>query len=216
MDKNKVWYYEKLSAKVLQSLKRNNIEAFYYKTGKEAREKVLSIITEGSSVGLAGSVTLKELGIFDELIKGKYNLYNQYLPNLSEEESLRIRKEGVNADYFLSGTNAVTLNGELINISGMGNKIAGLCYGKKVIIVCGVNKIVKDVKEGIDRTRNLSAPMNAKRLDFNTPCRETGFCDYDLCRAPEFDRMCNQLLVIEGEREIGRITVILVREELGF
>ena len=216
MDKNKVWYYEKLSAKVLQSLKRNNIEAFYFKTGKEAREKVLSLIPESASVGLAGSVTLKELGILDELMKGNYKLYNQYLPDLDKEESLRIRREGVSADYFLSGTNAITLNGELVNISGMGNKIAGLCYGKKVIIVCGVNKIVKDIKEGIDRTRNLSAPMNAKRLNFNTPCRDTGFCDYDLCRAPEFDRMCNQLLVIEGEREKGRVTMILVGEELGF
>jgi L-lactate utilization protein LutB len=216
MDKNKVWYYEKLSAKVLQGLKRNNIEAFYFQTGEEAREKVLSLIPEGSSVGLAGSVTLKELGVLDELSKGKYKLYNQYLPDLSAEEGLRIRKEGVSADYFLSGTNAVTLNGELVNISGMGNKIVGLAYGRKVIIVCGVNKIVKDVKEGIDRTRNLSAPVNARRLDFNTPCRETGFCDYDLCRAPKFDRMCNQLLVIEGEREKGRITVILVGEELGF
>jgi len=216
MDKNKVWYYEKLPASVLQSLKRNNIEAFYYKTGNEARKKALNLIPEGASVGLAGSVTLKELGILDELLHGNWKVYNQYLPELSKEESLRIRKEGVSADFFLSGTNAVTLNGELVNISGMGNKIAGLAYGKKVIIVCGVNKIVKDVKEGIDRTRNLSAPMNARRLDFNTPCRETGFCDYDLCRAPEFDRMCNQLLVIEGEREKGRITVILVVEELGF
>ena len=216
MDNNRIWYYEKLSAKVLQNLKRNNIEAYYCRTGDEAREKVLGLIPEGSSVGLAGSITLKEVGILDGLLEGKYKLYNQYLPNLSQEESLRIRREGVDADYVLSGTNAVTLNGELVNISGMGNKITGLGYGKKVIIVCGVNKIVKDVQEGIDRTRNLSAPMNAKRLDFKTPCRETGFCDYDLCRGPEFDRMCNQLLVIEGEREKGRITVILIGEELGF
>ncbi|HVP36627.1 MAG TPA: lactate utilization protein [Terriglobales bacterium] len=216
MDNNSIWYYEKLSAKVLQSLKRNNIEAYYCRTGDEAREKIQGLIPEGSSVGLAGSVTLKEVGILDGLMKGKYKLYNQYVSNLSQEESLRIRREGVDADYFLSGTNAVTLNGELINISGMGNKIAGLTYGKKVVIVCGVNKIVKDVQEGIDRTRNLSAPMNAKRLDFKTPCRETGFCDYDLCRGPEFERMCNQLLVIEGEREKGRITVILIGEELGF
>ena len=108
MDKNKVWYYEELSAKVLQSLNRNNIEAFYFKTGKEAREKVLSLIPEGASVGLAGSVTLKELGILDELMRGNYKLYNQYLPDLAKEESLRIRREGVSADYFLSGTNAVT------------------------------------------------------------------------------------------------------------
>ena len=216
MDINKLWYYERLTLRILDSLKRNNLDGFYFKTGKEAREKVLSMIPRGASVGMAGSLTLKEIGLMDELISGEWEVFNQYLPGLSPEESLRIRKEGIYADYFLAGTNAITLKGELINISGMGNKIAGLAYGKKVIIVAGVNKIVRDVKEGIERTRNLAAVMNARRLDCNTPCKETGFCDYDLCRPPEYDRICNQTLVIEGEREKGRITVILVGEELGF
>lgn len=174
------------------------------------------MIPKGVTVGMAGSVTLRQIGLIDELMKGDWKVYNPYLPELSREESLRLRREGVWADYFLSGTNALTLKGELINISAIGNKIAGLSYSKRVIIVAGINKIVKDVKKGIDRTRNLVAPMNAKRLDFNTPCKETGFCDYELCRPPEYHRICNQLLVIEGEREKGRITVILVGKELGF
>ncbi len=216
MDKNKFWYYKTMAEKVVESLKHNNIDSFFCETSDEAKKKILSMIPRGSSVGMAGSVTIRDLGLIDELTKGDWKLYNQYLPDLSKEEKLKVRKEGTLADFFLSGTNAVTLGGELVNISAMGNKIAGLTYAKKVIVVAGVNKIVKHVKEGIERTRNLVAPMNAKRLDFNTPCKKTGFCDYDRCRPPEYHRMCNQLLVIEGEREKGRVTVILVGEELGF
>ncbi|KPL04477.1 MAG: hypothetical protein AMJ90_00595 [candidate division Zixibacteria bacterium SM23_73_2] len=216
MDKNKFWFYKTMAEQVIQSLKRNNIDAIFCETSDEAKKRVLSMIPKGSTVGMAGSVTIRELGLLDELSRGDFKLYNQYLPNLSKEESAKIRKEGTLADFFLSGTNAVTLNGELVNISAMGSKIAGLTYAKKVIIVSGVNKIVKDVKEGIDRTRNIVAPMNAKRLDFNTPCKETGFCDYSRCRPPDYHRICNQLLVIEGERERERITVVLIGEELGF
>lgn len=216
MDKNRVWYYQKMVETVMESLRRSNIEAFFCENKQEAKEKVLSMIPEGSSVGLAGSVTLRQTGIIDELSQGNFKLYNQYLPNLSKEESLRIRKEGTLADFFLSGTNAITLNGELINISAMGNKISGLAYAKKVIIVAGINKIVKDIGEGLERTRHFVAPLNAKRLDFNTPCKDTGFCDYHRCRSPEYERMCNQVLIVEGEREKGRICVILVGEELGF
>ena len=216
MDENKFWYYKTLALTTIQNLKRNGMEAVFCKNSDQAKESVLAMIPPGSSVGMAGSLTLKQMGITDELLTGKWKVYNQYLPRLTKNQSLKIRKQGTQADYFLSGTNAVTLNGELINISGMGNKTAGLAYAKKVIIVAGVNKIVGDVQEGIKRARLYAAPMNAKRLDFKTPCKKNGFCDYFKCYAPDFKRMCNQLLIIEGEGEKGRITVILVGEELGF
>lgn len=216
MDENKLWYYKTLALKTIQSLKRNGMEAFFYETSDQAKESVLTMIPPGSSVGMAGSLTLKQVGITDELMRGKWKVHNQYLPRLTKEESLEIRRKGTLADYFLSGTNAVTLNGELINISGMGNKTAGLAYAKKVIIVAGVNKIVRDVDEGIKRVRFYAAPMNAKRLGFKTPCKENGLCDYFKCYPPDFNRMCNQLLIIEGEGEKGRITFFLVGQELGF
>ncbi|MDH4223281.1 MAG: lactate utilization protein [candidate division Zixibacteria bacterium] len=216
MDKSKLSYYEKLVSVVLQNLKNNYIDGFYCRTSEEAKNKVLNIIPPGASIGMAGSVTLKEIGVMDELMQGGWKVYNQYLPGLSSEESLKIRKEGLGADYFLTGTNAITLKGELVNMSGMSNKIVGLTNSKKVILVAGVNKIVKDVKEGIERIRNLCAPVNAKRVNFETPCGETGFCDYDLCRPPKYRRMCNQLLITEGDWEKDRITVVLVGEELGF
>jgi hypothetical protein len=216
MDDNKLWYYRTLGLKVIENSKRNGMDAFFCDSSDQAKKIILDMIPEGASVGLAGSVTLKQMGIIDELMRGKWEVYNQYLPELTKEESLKIRKEGTLADYFLSSTNAVTLNGELINMSGMGNKTAGLAYAKKVIIVAGVNKIVKDIQQGIKRTRDHAAPINAKRLDSSTPCKETGFCDYSACRPPDYDRICNQLLIIEGEREKGRITILLVGEELGF
>lgn len=216
MDDSKFRYYKTLALKTVVSLKRNGMEAFFHDNSSEAKKSILSMIPEGSSVGMAGSMTLKQMGIIDELMQGGWKVYNQYLPQLAKEESLRIRKEGTLADNFLSGTNAVTLNGELINISGMGNKIAGLAYAKKVIIVAGVNKIVRNIEEGIERTRHYAAPMNARRLDSNTPCKETGLCDYFACYPPDYDRMCNQLLIIEGERKKKRVTVVLVGEELGF
>jgi len=216
MDESKFSYYKTLGLKVVEKLKRNGMQASFCDSSDEAKRIVLDMIPEKATVGMAGSVTLKQVGITDELVRGKWTVYNQYLPQLTKEESLKIRKQGTLADYFLSGTNAVTLNGELVNLSGMGNKTAGLAYAKKVIIVAGVNKIVKDVHQGINRARDLAAPMNAKRLNFKTPCRETGLCDYPACRPPDYNRMCNQLLIIEGETEKGRITVFLVGEELGF
>jgi hypothetical protein len=161
-------------------------------------------------------VTLREIGVMDAIMQGKWKVYNQYLPELSKEESLKIRKEGTLADYFLSGTNAITLKGELINISAMGNKIAGLCYAKNVIVATGINKIVRDVEEGLNRVRHFVAPINCKRLDLNTPCKTTSFCDYDACRYPEYKRSCNQTLILEGEWEPKRLKVVLVGEILGF
>ncbi len=216
MDESKFSYYKILALKTIENLKRNGMDAFFCETSQQAKKTILDMIPKGATVGMAGSVTLREIGIVDELMRGKWKVYNQYLPGLSKEESLKLRKQGTLADYFLSGTNAVTLNGELINLSGMGNKTAGLTYARKVIIVAGVNKIVEDVSQGIKRARDLAAPANAQRLNFKTPCRDTGVCDYSACRPPNYNRMCNQLLVIEGEGEKGRIAVFLVGEELGF
>jgi len=216
MDENIFWYHKTLASETIKNLKRNGMEAFFYDNKDQAKKSILSMIPEGCSVGMAGSMTLKQMGILDELSSGKWKVYNQYLPQLTKEESLKIRREGTLADYFLSGTNAVTLNGELINISGMGNKIAGLAYAEKVIIAAGVNKIVRNVEQGIERTRHYSAPVNARRLDINTPCKKTGLCDYLACYPPDYDRICNQLLIIEGERKKNRITVVLVGEVLGF
>ena len=135
--------------------------------------------------------------------------------NLSKEETKKLLVKGLTADVFISGTNAITQDGKLVNIDGTGNRVAALLYGpKKVIIVCGVNKIVEDVEAGIRRIKHFAAPFNCARLKADTPCAKSGICNDAGCRNPA--RLCNEIAIIEGQREPKRMTIIIVGQELGF
>jgi len=158
-------------------------------------------------------MTVSECGILDMLQNGKYELYNQYREGLAPDESANLRRKGLTAQFYVTGTNAVTMDGKLVNIDGTGNRVAAITYGpEKVIIVVGVNKIVTDVQEGIDRTRNRAAVLNCKRLNISNPCVKTGRCED--CKLPT--RICNHLVITERQPKKGRVTVIIVGEELGF
>jgi len=210
----KKWHYATISKKVIEALNKNHFEAFYVDNKEEARKKVLSLIEKGASIGLGGSITLMEMGIIDDLRSGDYVLYDRYDPNLTPAELVEVFRKSMLADYFLTGTNAITLDGKLVNIDGRGNRVAAMIYGpKKVIVVAGANKIVKNVDEALSRIGMVAAPRNAERLDRNTPCRELGYC-ID-CNSK--DRMCSFTTII-GKQELtpNRITVILVGEDLGF
>jgi L-lactate utilization protein LutB len=207
------WYHLTKMRGAMRALKKNGMDAYIAKTGGEARTKALSLVRKGATVGIGGSRTAEEIGLLDALRRGDYNLFDQYAGGLSEADSLSARKHGTHAEYFVSGTNAVTEDGKLVNIDGLGNRLAAFCFGpEKVIIIVGRNKIVPDVASAIERVRNVAAPMNAKRFGLTTPCAKTGTCAD--CRSPE--RICNLTLVIERQRIKGRISVILVNEELGF
>lgn len=206
-------YWEARIREVKRALEKNGITVFAVDTGSEAREKALSLIPEGATVGVGGSRTVAEIGLLDALRSGDYNLFDQYNPDLSKQASLAARKAGTHADCFIAGSNAVTDDGKIVNIDGMGNRLAAFAYGpEKVIIVVGRNKIVKDVDAGIDRIKNVAAPMNARRFGANTPCAQTGKCSD--CDSPE--RICSLTLIIEKQRQPGRINVILVNADLGF
>lgn len=206
-------YWEARIREVKRALEKNGITVFAVDTGSEAREKALSLIPEGATVGVGGSRTVAEIGLLDALRSGDYNLFDQYNPDLSKQASLAARKAGTHADCFIAGSNAVTDDGKIVNIDGMGNRLAAFAYGpEKVIIVVGRNKIVKDVDAGIDRIKNVAAPMNARRFGANTPCAQTGKCSD--CDSPE--RICSLTLIIEKQRQQGRINVILVNADLGF
>lgn len=207
------WYWLTRMKQVGKALERNGIKAVIARTGEEARKKALRMIPKGATVGLGGSRTSQEIGLLDALRKGDYRLHDQYAPGLTIESSREIRIAGTNAPYFVSGTNAITDDGKLVNIDGAGNRLAGFCYGpEKVILVIGRNKIVSDVEAAIDRVRNVAAPMNAKRFGLKTPCATTGRCSD--CASPQ--RICNLTLIIEKQKPKGRITVILINEDLGF
>jgi len=207
------WHKRLMIDKVITALKENNYNVLYAETKERALEVLKRLIPEGVTVGLGGSMTVAECGILDMLQNGKYTLYNQYRDGLTSDESAKLRRKGLTAQFYVTGTNAVTMDGKLVNIDGTGNRVAAITYGpEKVIIVVGINKIVTNVQEGIDRTRNRAAVLNSKRLNILNPCVKTGKCED--CKLPT--RICNHLVITEHQPRKGRVTVIIVGEELGF
>jgi L-lactate utilization protein LutB len=208
----KEWYKETLAQKVIDALEKNNMTAFYVKTGEEARERVLSMIPVGSKVGYGGSLSLDQIGVKDALRAGNYHLIDRHEPQLSPEEKYDLRKESLLADVFLMSSNAVTMDGKLVNIDGIGNRVAALIFGpSKVIVVAGINKIVPDTEAARQRIKNYVAPIHARRLGLPLPCAEKGKC-LD-CRSPL--RFCNAVVTIEHQYQKDRITVLIVGEDLG-
>ena len=208
----KEWYNETLAGKVINSLEKNNMTGIYTKTKEEAVEKAFSLIPEGSKVTHGGSLTLEQLGIPDGLRKGDFHFIDRRKPGASEDEIERLRGESMLADVFLMSTNALTMDGKLVNIDGTGNRVALLSYGpSKVIIIAGINKIVPDQEAAMQRLKNYVAPIHARRRDRPLPCAKTGTC-VD-CRVAE--RFCNIVTTIENQRQKNRITVIICGEELG-
>ena len=211
--KEQDWYWLTKMKNAKKALEKNGIRAYVTDNRGDALKKALSLIKKGSTVGLGGSRTAEEIGLLEALRSGKYKLFDQYGGKHTRAEQLEIRKKGTHAAFFVCGSNAVTEDGKLVNIDGLGNRLAAMCYGPgKVIIVAGRNKVVSDVDTAIDRVRNVAAPMNAKRFGLDTPCARTGRCAD--CSSP--NRICSLMLVIEKQKIKDRMHVILINEELGF
>lgn len=215
MEDVKNWYNSKIAEETIASLKANNMNGIYVQTKEEALQKVIELLPEGAVIGMGGSLTISQIGLLDYLTANsdKYKLYNQYAKDLTPEEGLQIRKKSLTADVFLTGTNAITTEGELVNIDGFGNRVAGMIFGpEKVIVVAGVNKIVTNIKAALDRIKNRTAPMNSYRLNRETPCAKTARCDEASCS----QSICNITTVIHKQANKNRMTVVLIGEELGF
>ena len=207
------WYIEKISANVVEALKRNGFNAYFVKNREEAVNKVLELIPEGAKIGIGGSMTIKELDLGEILAKRGHRIFRHDVPGLSQEEKHRIRREELTSDVFLASANAITLDGKIVNMDGTGNRVAAMAYGpKKVILVAGINKIVKDVESAIWRVKNVAAPMNAKRLKRQVPCVESGLC----AECDEPGRICKVLLILEKKPTYTDYHVVIVGEELGF
>lgn len=229
MSPERQWLNEERARTVVNILQKRNINAQYVSSREEALSIILEMIPTGAIVARGDSISVDQLGIIPELKKRNQNkLIDPFECNadglyVAEEEELqRMYKEALSADIFLTGTNAVTLNGKLVNTDGLGNRVSAMIFGpKKVIIVVGSNKIVKDVDAALERIRQVAAPMNAKRSIIklhlpqygDLPCVRTGRCidcNHDW-------RCCCYTTIIEGAAlpEKGRINVVLVGEELG-
>ena len=197
---------------IIKNLKKRNMQGFYCKTKEDALKKVLELIPEQSSIGYGGSVTLEQTGILNALKNGNYKVierekYNT--PELQRELSGKIAM----SDFFLMSTNAMSMDGELVNIDGRGNRVCYLIYGpQNVIVVAACNKIQTDLDGAIKRPRNVAAPPNCIRLNKNTPCIKNGHCND--CFSP--DCICSQFVVTRRSSVPDRIKVILVGENLGY
>jgi L-lactate utilization protein LutB len=190
------WYGEKVVEATLKNLNNNGFFAFYAPSKDEALRRVLGMIPADARVGVGGSVTIREIGLIEALVQRGNPVADHWRSGLSEEQLKEVRRSQLTSDVFLSSSNAVTMDGKLLNADGTGNRVAAMIFGpRKVIIVAGVNKIVKDVDEGLRRIRNVAAPMNAKRLGYRSPCGLTGTCAEDRCERPE--RLCHIITILE-------------------
>jgi hypothetical protein len=204
-------------ASLFAKFDQRNIRGIYCPDKAAATQKLLELIPAGSSVGFSGSVTLGELGIAARLEQRGNPLFDHNRPGISREESLALRRQGAQADYYLASANALSQNGELVFLSAYGNRTAGVAYAKNVIIVCGVNKLAPDLAQALKRAREYATPLNCKRLNWEkAPCFGGGVCREGECLAPLYRRMCCQTLVIESEAMPPRMSVVVVGESMGF
>ena len=209
--------------KTMEALRKNNMDAYYAETGAQARALALSLIPAGAVCASGGSVTLSETGIIDALKSGDYRYIDRSAARLTPEEREAAMIRAMTADFYLSSANAVTEEGSLYNVDGNSNRVSALLYGpKNVIIVAGVNKLVKNLDEAIRRVKTVSAPENCKRLGCDTYCFRTGECvslrsDGGMTDGCVSDaRICCNYVVMARQRHKSRIKVILVGETLGY
>ena len=202
----------KLGEKVMAALRRRHFEAYYCETVQEAREKALSLIPEGDTVAWGGSETLNETGIMAELRSGRYRTIDRDRARDAQERT-QLMRESLLADTYITSSNALSEDGQLVNVDGNGNRVAAMIYGpSNVILVIGINKVVKSLEDAWSRARNTAAPINAQRFGLKTPCSGTGSCAD--CTAA--DCICAYISTIRISRPAGRIKVVLVGEKLGF
>lgn len=213
MDNNVSWYIEKQIDRTINNLRKRNMEGFFVSDNAELISLLKKLIAENSVIGVGDSMTLFETGVIDFIRKGSYIFLDKYKDGITSEEKKQIYIQNFSTDTFLCSTNAITESGELYNIDGNGSRVSPMLYGpKQVILVAGINKIVKDIEEAEKRVRNYSAPIDAKRLDKDTPCTNLGYC-ID-CKSP--NRICNDFVIIRGQFIKNRIKVIIVGKQLGY
>ena len=200
---------ELLAQKVIKGLQSRNMSGYYAPDRKAALELALSLIPEGSTATMGGGVSVSEIGLVDALKNGPY----RYIDRNTAEDKRAAMLAAYDADVFLASTNAMTEDGELVNIDGNANRVSAIAFGpKKVVLIVGMNKVCKDLDQAMKRARNVAAPVNAQRFGLSTPCAKTGSC-MD-CKSP--DTICCQFLITRFSRHPGRIHVILVNDNLGF
>lgn len=209
----KQMHYETLAATVIENLAKRRIAGCYCATVEEAEKQAFSYLTDGCTVSFGGSMTLEETGMLTALRHDPGIRLIDRAAARSPEEVKKFYHDALSCDFYFMSTNAITADGELVNIDGTGNRVAALIYGPEhVIILAGMNKVVPNVAEALSRVHHTATPMNCKRLSKNTPCAATGVCSD--CLSP--DCICNQVVITRRSAIENRIKVILIGEEFGY
>jgi hypothetical protein len=202
---------------LIEQLRHNRFNAVLAKNAQDAKDKILAAIPVQASIGVANSVTVRQIGIL-EALKNRGNILidpismGYGLVEFDEETHNKKLRESINADVFLSGTNAVTEDGKLVNIDGVGNRVVGIIWGSgHSIVVVGRNKIVENVDAAINRIKNMVTPTFAKRRRLTLPCAKAGRC-LD-CFVPE--RACNITVILDKKPAFKKLTIVMINEDLG-
>lgn len=204
-------YYEKRARIMIKNLQSRHFEAYYCATKEDAVKKALELIPEGASIGWGGTLTCTQLGLMDALHAGNYRCMDRDMCETSEERE-KLQREMFFADWFITGANGLSLDGQMVNIDGTGNRVAPIVYGpQNVLVVAGMNKVEDSLQDAVRRARTIAAPMNKQRFPNQTPCDMTGACAD--CKAEGC--ICNQILITRHCRPAGRIKFILIGEDLG-
>ena len=205
-------YYEKRGNILVKNLRSRHFEAYYCNDKQEALEKALDLIPDGSSVGWGGAMSAVEIGLMDAIRNGDYRALDREACQTPEDRQ-KLEMDCLAADVFITGANAMSMDGQMVSIDGTGNRVAAIIYGpKKVLVVTGMNKVCDTLEGAVQRARTVAAPMNMQRFMKDTPCAVTGVCGD--CKSETC--ICNQILVTRNCRPANRICFIVVGEDLGF
>jgi len=204
-------YYDKRGQILVKNLKKRHFDAYYCATKEEALTKALELIPEGATVGWGGVMSAHQIGLIDALNVGNYRAIDRDKCETPEEKQ-QAAKDSMFADVFLTSANGLSMEGEMVNIDGMGNRVAAIVYGpKEILVIAGMNKVTDTLEDAITRARTVAAPLNQQRFGLNNPCTATGTC----ADCTSESCICNQILITRHCRPVGRIKFILVGEELG-
>lgn len=205
-------YYRKRGAILVRNLLSRHFDAYYCDTKEEALQKALELIPEGSSVGWGGALSAEQIGLMQALHQGNFRPIDRSLAK-SQEEREQMAKDCMFCDVFLTGANGLSLDGQMVNIDGSGNRVAATIFGpKSVIVVAGMNKVEDTLEGAVQRARTIAAPINNQRFGNDNPCSTTGTCG----NCKNLTCICNQIVITRHCRPVGRIKFVLVGEELGF
>lgn len=199
--------------RILTNLEKNNMNGYFVPDTEALKALIQTLVPEKSTIAVGGSQTLTETGMLDWIRANDYHFYDRYAPGLTPQEIKAIHRQAFSVDAYFMSTNAITESGELYNVDGSGNRVAALAFGpEKVIVIAGINKIVKDIDDAKTRNREVAAPANSVRLNMGTPCTFTGSCSD--CKSA--GRICCTYSVVAYQRDKSRVHVILIDGDYGY